>query len=103
MKSEQLILKCYVEPEEGAWVAVCLDFNLAAQAESSDAARRKLEAMILSYVREALTVDREYADQLLTRKAPWPAWVRYYLHVWLARLSQHSGNAFHEVMPLRPA
>ena len=99
MKTDQLILKCYIDEEEGAWVAVCLDFNLAAQAESPSAARKKLEAMILSYVTEALTVDREYADQLLSRKAPWPAWIKYY---WRRLLPNHD-STFREVMPLRPA
>jgi predicted RNase H-like HicB family nuclease len=50
MKSNDLILKCYAEQEEGVWVAVCLDFNLAAQADSYQEVKAKLESMISFYV-----------------------------------------------------
>lgn len=103
MKSNKLILKCYLEQEEGSWVAVCLDFNLAAQAESERSAKKKLEAMIQSYVTEALTVDREYADQLLTRRAPLHMWIRYYWISVMSAIRKNKRSVFSEVMPLRPA
>lgn len=103
MKSDKLILKCYLEQEEGSWVAVCLDFNLAAQAESERSAKKKLEAMIQSYVTEALTVDREYADQLLTRRAPLHMWIRYYWISVMSAIRKNKRSVFSEVMPLRPA
>lgn len=103
MKSSELILRCYAKEEEGAWVAVCLDLNLAAQADSVDEAKQKLLSMIESYVTEALTTDSRYADQLLTRKAPWAEWVKYYYFCAKTALHQNSQIAFNEVMPLRPA
>lgn len=103
MKSDKLILKCYLEQEEGSWVAVCLDFNLAAQAETQHGAKEKLESMIRSYVREALTTDREYADQLLSRKAPFQMWARYYWIRIVSALRKNQRSVFNEVMPMRPA
>lgn len=103
MNIEQLILKCYVEQEEGSWVAVCLDLNLAAQAETKHLAKASLESMIKSYVDEAFTVDREYADQLLTRKAPIQLWLRYYLIRFMSAIHKNKRSVFREVMPLRPA
>lgn len=102
MKTNELVLRCYVQ-EEGSWVAVCLDLNLAAQAETEGMARKKLEEMTLMYVREALTTDREYADQLLSRKAPLRLWVRYYVMLAMSMLHKNHNHTFHEVMPMRPA
>lgn len=103
MKTKDLVLKCYLDWEDGSCVAVCLDFNLAAQGENQRDAREKLEAMIHSYVDEAMTTDREYAEQLLARKAPLSLWLRYYLIGFMSLLHKDDRSTFHEVMPLRPA
>ena len=103
MRSNELILKCYLEHEEDSWVAVCLDFNLAAQADTERSAKEKLESMIQSYVREALTIDREYADQLFLRKAPIQLWAKYYLIRVMSALRKNERTVFNEVMPVRPA
>jgi predicted RNase H-like HicB family nuclease len=65
MNPKQLIIKCYAKQEEGVWVAVCLDFNLAAQGDSFDEAKAKIESMIAEYVYDALAGnDTTYAPQL---------------------------------------
>ena len=64
------LLRCFIKQENNQWVAVCIALNLAAQADCSNEARQKLEAMIKSYVTEAVTIDKKYAKQLLSRKAP---------------------------------
>lgn len=96
-------MKCYLEHEEGSWVAVCLDFNLAAQASTPKSAKTKLGAMIHSYLEEAFTTDREYADQLLTRKAPLQMWMRYYWICVMSAIRKNQRSVFNEVMPLRLA
>jgi predicted RNase H-like HicB family nuclease len=103
MKSNNLILKCYAEQEEGVWVAVCLDFNLAAQADSYQEVKAKLESMIAFYVREALTTDIAYADQLLNRRSPLSAWVKYYSIKLLNVIRENNHFVFNEIMPMRPA
>lgn len=113
MKPQQLLLRCYVEREKsGDWFAICLDLNLAAQAGSMEEAKDKLHSQISSYVREAMTVDAQYADQLLPRRAPLSFFVRYY---WLRfrcslrsrgerrAASMEGKRAFMEPIPLVPA
>jgi predicted RNase H-like HicB family nuclease len=104
MNPKQLIIKCYAEHEEGVWVALCLDFNLAAQGDSFEDAKIKLEAMIAEYVYDALMgEDKIYASQLLSRRAPLSAWLKYYMMKFM-NITCHSANhIFDETMPLRPA
>lgn len=71
-------LRCYAKKEGSDWVAVCIDLSLAAQAESPQLAKEKLESMITTYVNEALNEHKEYAVQLLSRKAPLSQRLFYY-------------------------
>ena len=79
-KIPQWKLRCYAERQApGLWVALCLDFDLAAQGESFQDVRTRLDAMIDDYVEDALTgEDRAHAPSLLNRRAPWRYWLRYY-------------------------
>ncbi len=83
-----LHLRCYAEQQAPRmWVAVCIDLCLAAQGESDQDARCKLDAQIDSYIEEANTVDRAHYDQLIPRMAPWRQRLKYYLiHLRLAGL-----------------
>lgn len=106
MKPQQLILRCVAECENGQWQAICLDFNLAAQADSFDDVERKLKGMICEYVYDALQgEDHEYAAQFLTRKAPVGYWAKYYyvcfLHKYL-RIRSDLSRFFNETLPLAP-
>jgi len=85
MRNSQWVLRCYAEKEApGVWVALCLDFDLAAQAETLEQARAHLDAMITEYVDDALTgEDRDHSAALLNRRAPWRYWLRFY---WLSLL-----------------
>ncbi|PPK76687.1 uncharacterized protein DUF1902 [Methylobacter tundripaludum] len=104
MNPKQLIIKCYAECEGGVWVALCLDFNLAAQGDSFEDAKAKLEAMIKEYVYDALEgEDKIYASQLLSRRAPFSAWFKYYVMKIKNNIFHSSNHIFDETMPLRPA
>jgi len=101
MKTTQLILKCYARYEEGQWIAFCIDFDLAAQASTFEGAKTKLESMIKEYVFDALVgEDREYAEQLLSRKAPLLEWLKYYFYVIHAKAGLC--RIFKEPLPLTP-
>lgn len=103
MKASDLLIRCYAEEEKtGLWVAVCLDFNLAAQADSYPEVKQKLESMISSYVTEALTIDIEYADQLLSRKAPLSTWLKYYYIKTSHFIHDNKHFAFYGILPMRP-
>ncbi len=102
MNTKDLIIKCYAKQDNGLWVAVCLDFCLAAQGDSFIEAKNKLEEQITFYVEEALQ-DKEYGAQLLSRRAPLSSWLEYY-SIWLTSLICHKASViFEETMPLRPA
>lgn len=103
MKAPNLILRCYAKREEGQWVAVCLDLCLAAQHDTLEGARSLLEEQIVSYVEEALTVDRASAEMLLSRKAPLSQRIEYHIiaaaqrfHVLRSRIR----TAFSTTLPL---
>ena len=100
MNPKQLILRCYAKQEAGLWVAVCLDFTLAVQAETLPDAKRKLEEQIEFYVREALS-DKEYGGQLLSRSAPIPSWLEYYFIGFMGSVYHSASVIFSETMPLR--
>lgn len=99
-----LIVKCYAEQEAAYWVAVCLNFNLAAQGESFEEAKAKLEGMITEYVHDALVgEDKPYSAQLLSRRAPLSSWLKYYFIVVKVALCHGTERTFDETMPLIPA
>ncbi|CCE25706.1 conserved protein of unknown function [Methylotuvimicrobium alcaliphilum 20Z] len=104
MNPEQLIMKCYAEQEGDCWVAVCLNFNLAAQGDTYEEAKTKLESMIREYVHDALIGDdKPYAAQLLSRSAPLSLWLRYQIIRLKIALYHTHQKIFDETLPLRPA
>lgn len=107
MKPNNLLLRCFAKKEDDQWSAVCLDLCLAAQADSFEDARKKLEAHIIEYVHDALAgEDHEYADQLLNRKAPLSQWLEYYWYKLLIQMGQTKDSIhrlFNQTLPLVPA
>ena len=101
-----IVLRCYAQRDGEVLVASCLDLGLATQGDSYREVKKKLEAQIIEYVHDALAgEDRQYADQLLNRKAPAPEWIKYYLVK--AALSIHSlqtrlPRLFNEFLPMEP-
>ena len=62
------------------WYGVCLELNLAVEADSFDELKRKIHEMISSYVACVLdTNDKNSIPDLLLRKAPLIDWIKYYL------------------------
>jgi predicted RNase H-like HicB family nuclease len=106
MKPTQLVLRCYAERDGDVWVASCLDFCLAAQGDSYEEVREKLEDMINEYVYD-VTVgeDSDHAYILLSRKAPFATWVKYYIakvQIHIGMLKHASKHLFTELLPLAP-
>jgi len=111
MHPRHLLVRCYAKRDADLWLAVCLDFALAAQADTLDEARHKLDAQIRDYLHDALAgTDRMHAGQLLARRAPLSFWMEY----WALRAGyalkkmfrrQRPGHAFpfSEVLPMVPA
>ena len=104
MKPANLVLRCYAEQTEGAWQAFCLDLCLAAQADSFDEAKLKLEQMIFDYVYDAVAgADKDHAAYLLSRRAPLRYWLKYYLYsalIAMGAVRNQMRRLFKEPMPL---
>lgn len=110
MKSTQLVLKCYAERKGDQWIAVCLDFDLAVQGDSAKEVRSKMHEMIVEYVGDALVgEDREYAGQLLSRRAPLRLYLKWHTMKIVSGLRRTAGSIrngfelFKETLPLKPA
>lgn len=107
MKPRELILRCYGEKKGEIWQAFCLDLNLATQGRTEKESREKLLSQISSYLYDALEgEDKEYADQLLRRKAPLGNWLKYYYYKLLIGCDGAKKDfcrIFNEPMPLKLA
>ena len=80
--------RCLVYRRNGQWLAFCLDFDLAVQGQTLDEVKGTLSLQVQEYVFDALAgEDRAHAGQLLTRRAPWFMWARYYWYRIFARRS----------------
>jgi hypothetical protein len=100
----RFVVRCVVEHKAGQWQAFSLELGLAVQADTKAEAKHRLEAMIQSYIEDAIGEDQAHAYELLSRKATW----RVYLLYWLASLAKIIGRgrshhvAFSESLPLIP-
>ena len=102
----KLILKCYgYKTKKGNWFGLCLDFNLAIEAESPQLLEQKMGEAIVSYIETVLdTNDKKSVPQLFTRRAPIYDWLIYYL-IKLNRLIMQFPNniIFKELIPIHLA
>jgi predicted RNase H-like HicB family nuclease len=104
MKTSELILHCFAEQKGNQWQAFCLELSLAAQADTFEEARSKLDSMIVSYVEDATVgEDRPFGADLMSRSAPLVDWLKYYMHAARKRvLRRDAWRTFREVLPLHP-
>ncbi len=81
VKTSDLVLRGYgYKSSDDSFVGVCLDLNIAVQADSVVELKSKMEEAIRSYLDVVLdTDDSESIPDLLNRKAPLSDWVCYYL------------------------
>jgi len=103
MRAIDLVLRCYAEHKDGYWQAFCLDLCLAAQGDSFDEVKQKLETMINEYVHDAVAgPDKDYVNQLLRRRAPLRYWLEYYLLRLFPQVGPFRGRKrlFSEALPL---
>lgn len=105
MKTIDLVLHCYAERQDNQWQAFCLDLCLAAQADSFEDAKLRLDSMIREYVYDAVVgEDREHVEQLLLhRSAPLRYWVKYYFYRTLSAfgaIHNEFRQLFREPLPL---
>jgi len=105
LRPSNLVLRCYGHRIKGGqWYGICVDLNIAAQAESSEKLKRKLNEMIFSYIETVLdTNDVESIPELLKRRAPLYNWAIYYLFKLLISIRTFPNDflSFKEFIPFR--
>lgn len=73
-------VRCYAEMKDGYWQAFSIEYGLAAQGDSLEEVRQKLDAMIREYLTDAYGEDRRYQRQLLSRRAPFSQVLKYHYY-----------------------
>jgi len=105
MGKNRRVLHCYGKRKDGKWFGVCLELNLAAEADSLLELKREINSMISSYIEAVCdTDDKASIPHLLKRPAPLSDWINYYL----IAIFQHIANlpdkmTFDEIMPFNLA
>jgi hypothetical protein len=101
-------VRCLIEHRGGQWQGFSLEYGLAVQGTSQRDVQRRLERVILSYIHDALVgEDREHADLLLSRRATFAVYCRYYYFRLLSYLRFGSNGssdhkAYREPLALEP-
>lgn len=106
VKPDNLILRCYgYQRKDNCCFGLCLDFNLAIEAESPEQLKQKMKEVVLSYIETVLdTNDEESIPQLLSRRAPMHDWLIYYLIKALVSVRQFPRKfVFKEFIPFHLA
>jgi hypothetical protein len=106
MKPSKLLLRIYGECRDQQWTLLCLDYSLAAQADTLQEARKLLSQQIVHYIADATVgQDRDHADVLLRRPAPLKYWLKFYYQRARARVLHHplrTRRAEFRAVPLVP-
>lgn len=101
----KLIIKCYGERKGDKWIGVCLNFNLATEADSAEKLVKKMNEVIKSYLETIFnTEDQNSIPELLSRRAPLRDWCKYYLiRAALFIKNFHAFFTFKEAIPIQLA
>lgn len=89
-KPEKLILRCYgYQFGKKPFIGVCIDLNLAVQADSEIELKIKMKDAIISYLETVLdTDDKQSIPSLLFRRAPIQDFIIYYALKLLFKIRQ---------------
>jgi len=76
----KLVLRCYGHKIKGGkWFGLCLNFNIAIEADTQEQLKLKMNHALVSYIETVLdTNDRASIPELLARRAPLKDWLIYY-------------------------
>ena len=92
----------YIKKEGNLYSGFCVDLTLAVQGNSYDEVVNKLNAVIVGYVNEALTVDFKHKEQLLNRKAGLSEYIKYYYIAFISRFKK-AGSHYNLIKLCNPA
>lgn len=61
---------CFAHGRDGAWEAICLDFDIAVAGRSFEEVKRLLDHALATYVEDAVKEGEPARKALLNRRAP---------------------------------
>lgn len=102
----KFVLRCYGhKTENDRWFGLCLEFNLAIEADSIEQLKSKMRKVVASYIDTILdTNDKESIPELFSRKAPMKDWLIYYWICLKKFIRNFPGNfTFKEFIPIHLA
>jgi predicted RNase H-like HicB family nuclease len=79
--------RCLAEGRDGAWSALCVDLDIAADGRSFAEARANLERAIGLYLERVAELPEVERRQFLNRKAPWHRRAKFALLSLIAGIS----------------
>ena len=99
----KLVLRCYAHRvgEDAPHTGVCVDLNIAVQADTAEELKSKMNDAIASYIDVVLdSDDKASIPRLLSRRAPMRDWLIYYLIKTIFLIRKFPGNfIFQEAIP----
>ncbi len=87
-------LRCYAVSRGREWEALCLDLDIAVEADTFSEAKRGLEGAIDSYLATVTELPAKERKRMLKRKAPLKAWLAYYWAI-LQSWRRRDGDGYH--------
>jgi len=106
LSPSRLVFNCYARKKKrGGWYGVCLELNLAAEADSPNELKKELNSMIVSYIETVLnTKDHDSIPALLERRAPLLDWIKFYWIKALITINNLPGDfTFKQAIPFHLA
>jgi hypothetical protein len=82
-------LECIAHGSGRDWQAICLDLDIAVQADSLQNVTRILQEAITSYVEDAMAQDEPTKTALLNRSAPFSVRASWAFRLFMATLFRH--------------
>jgi hypothetical protein len=79
-------LECIAHGSGNEWQAICLDLDIAVQAQSLHDVTRILQESVASYIRDALEQDEPTRSQMLNRSAPFSVRATWAMRMFMATL-----------------
>jgi len=71
IRLKKLVLRCYGHKSKDKWFGVCIDLNLAVEADSLESLRGKMNEVIGTFIEAVLdTKDKNSIPELISRRAP---------------------------------
>lgn len=62
---------CYIEGKRGEWEAHCEDFDLSVTGRTLQETKDRLEAVVRTYLEDAMNEAEPARSRLLERRSPW--------------------------------